>query len=84
MAKTARLYPPIEPYDLEPPQVPAGGGGGGEEKARSSDQLVMWDEEPDASPAPEAVIDHSQFDSSDTGFEFACPVDWNSFNMICS
>jgi len=53
MAETALLYPPIEPYDLEPPQVPAGGGGG-EEKARASDRPVMWDEEPDASPAPEA------------------------------
>jgi len=71
MAETALLYPPIEPYDLEPPQVPAGGGGG-EEKARASDRPVMWDEEPDASPAPEAVIDHSQFDSSDAGSEFAC------------
>ena len=70
MAETALLYPPIEPYDLEPPQVPAGGGG--EEKARASDRPVMWDEEPDASPAPEAVIDHSQFDSSDAGSEFAC------------
>ena len=73
MAETARLYPPIEPYDLEPPQVPAGGGGGGgEEKARASDGPAMWDEEPDASPAPEAVIDHSQLDSSGAGFEFAC------------
>ena len=71
MAETALLYPPIEPYDLEPPQVPAGGGGG-EEKARASDRPVMWDEEPDASPAPEAVIDHSQFDLSDAGSEFAC------------
>ena len=71
MSETTLLYPPIEPYDLEPPQVPAGGGGG-EEKARASDRPVMWDEEPDASPAPEAVIDHSQFDSSDAGSEFAC------------
>ena len=71
MSETALLYPPIEPYYLEPPQVPAGGGGG-EEKARASDRPVMWDEEPDASPAPEAVIDHSQFDSSDAGSEFAC------------
>jgi len=71
MAETALLYPPIEPYDLEPPQVPAGGGGG-EEKARASAGPAMWDEEPDASPAPEAVIDHSQFDSSDAGSEFAC------------
>ncbi|OQU76551.1 hypothetical protein SORBI_3010G164000 [Sorghum bicolor] len=49
MAGTDRLYPPIEPYDLEPPQVPAAAG---EEEAGVCDAPVMWDDEPDASPSP--------------------------------
>jgi hypothetical protein len=36
------LYPPIEPYDLEPPQL--GDAAAGE--ARVSDQPVRWDDEP--------------------------------------
>ena len=74
MAGTDRLYPPIEPYDLEPPQVPAAAG---EEEAGVCDAPVMWDDEPDASPSPEAVIEHSLPDSSDT--EFASPVDWMEY-----
>ncbi|KAJ1259516.1 hypothetical protein BS78_10G162200 [Paspalum vaginatum] len=53
MAEIGRLYPPIHPYDLEPPQVPAADSGD-EEEARVCNRPVMWDEEPDASPSPEA------------------------------
>lgn len=75
MAGTDRLYPPIEPYDLEPPQVPAAtaaGAGSGEEEAGVCDASVMWDDEPDASPSPEPVIEHSLLDSS--GTELVSPV----------
>ena len=60
MAGTDRLYPPIEPYDLEPPQVPAAAG---EEEAGVCDAPVMWDDEPDAPSSPESVIEHSLLDS---------------------
>lgn len=73
MAETDRLYPPIEPYDMEPLQVPAAvaaDSDDGEEKFRACDGFVMWDEEPDAPAAPEEVIRYSLFDSS--GTEFAC------------
>ena len=71
MAGTDHLYPPIEPYDLEPPQVPAAAaaaGSGEEEEDGVCDAPVMWDDEPDASPSPEAVIEHSLPDLSDTEF----------------
>jgi hypothetical protein len=84
MAGTDRLYPPIEPYDLEPPQVlaAAAAGSGEEEEAGVCDAPVMWDDEPDASPSPEAVIEHSLLDSSDT--EFASPVEWNIRVLVSS
>ncbi|KAK3130621.1 hypothetical protein QOZ80_6BG0495810 [Eleusine coracana subsp. coracana] len=47
MEGTDRLYPTIEPYDLEPPQVVSAAGGGDE--APVCDWPVMWDEEPEAS-----------------------------------
>lgn len=68
MAGTDRLYPEIGTYDLEPPQVPASAGGSGEEEAGVCDALVMWDDESDACPSHEAVIEHSLLDSSDTEF----------------
>lgn len=86
MAGTDRLYPTIEPYDLEPPQVLAAAAASaacsGEEEAGVCDRPVMWDDDPSPSPSPEAVIEHSLFDSSDT--EFASQVDWNSRVMISS
>lgn len=53
MAEIDRLYPPIEPYDLEPPQVPAAAAG--DEETRVCDRPVMWDEEPGASPSAESA-----------------------------
>jgi hypothetical protein len=37
------LYPSIEPYDLEPPQLDDAAAAG---EARVSDQPVRWDDEP--------------------------------------
>jgi hypothetical protein len=45
MERADHLYPPIEPYDLEPPQLgDAAAAAAGE--ARVSDQPVRWDDEP--------------------------------------
>lgn len=71
MAGTDRLYPMIEPYDLEPPQFGAAAAG----EARACDRLVRWDEEPEASPSPTAVIELPLFGLSYV--EFALAVDWN-------
>uniref|UniRef100_J3MEY1 FYVE-type domain-containing protein n=1 Tax=Oryza brachyantha TaxID=4533 RepID=J3MEY1_ORYBR len=63
MAATDRgIYPPIDPYDLEPPRFveddTAGSRGGGEARVCDPPQ-VMWDEEPEASPSPEPVIEEA-------------------------
>lgn len=63
MAANDRLYPPIDPYALEPPQFGddaacggGGGGGGGEVRVRDP-SAVMWDEEPEVSPSsPEEPV----------------------------
>uniref|UniRef100_A0A0D3GHQ7 FYVE-type domain-containing protein n=1 Tax=Oryza barthii TaxID=65489 RepID=A0A0D3GHQ7_9ORYZ len=61
MAANDRLYPPIDPYALEPPQFGddaacGGGGGGGEVRVRDP-SAVMWDKEPEASPSsPEEPV----------------------------
>lgn len=67
-----RLYPSIEPYDLEPPQLDdddAAGGGGSGGEARVCDPPVRWDEEP-----KEVIIELPLSDSSPV--ELAFSVDW--------
>ncbi|KAL6876405.1 hypothetical protein ACP4OV_012977 [Aristida adscensionis] len=56
MAGIDRLYPTMEPSDLEPPQFD-GAAVAAAGEARVCDRPVRWDEEPDASPSHEAGPD---------------------------